>query len=365
LRHPTYSPPRLWSLWSPGVMPNFTYGMPRRLLTPRVEASVANTPTPHVRPLSTRVPNPEGGIHRASVRDAPSGILWKNKDRRRNRQPRRRHTPSLSTRRPIQGSMKEQGPATEQATQKAAYTEPQYETPHPGFYERTRTGDGTGNPEGNLHRASVRDAPSRIAACLAPFSLAHGSASPLLLRTPSASHLHRHAHHRCAANAAYLRFTTACLVVVAGIMRIHTLHPHLPQSRVQLTVLCSFSQHLSRTLRWLWHVLGISYVFSYSNCTTSHLERWTHVRMLIPPELQPHTTPAQRAPNWGGTARRRAHLLRRPTYSQPRSRNVPIDFDAWDLHLLDSVKMPANQTSIARGTHTVCISVLSQHCALV
>ena len=280
-------------------------------------------------------------------------------------QPRRRHTPSLSTRRPIQDSMEEQGPATEQATQKAAYTEPQYETPHPGFYERTRTGDGTGNPEGNLHRASVRDAPSRIAACLAPFSLAHGSASPLLLRTPSASHLHRHAHHRCAANAAYLRFTTACLVVVAGIMRIHTLHPHLPQSRVQLTVLCSFSQHLSRTLRWLWHVLGISYVFSYSNCTTSHLERWTHVRMLIPPELQPHTTPAQRAPNWGGTARRRAHLLRRPTYSQPRSRNVPIDFDAWDLHLLDSVKMPANQTSIARGTHTVCISVLSQHCALV
>ena len=134
---------------------------------------------------------------------------------------------------------------------------------------------------------SITVATPSIATCFAPFSLAHGSASPLPLRAPGASHLHRHAHHPLLPTPAYRRLTTDSLVVVAGIMRIHTLHSHLPQLRVQLKVLCSISQHLSRALRWLWHVLGISLVFSYSYCTTSHLERWTHVRMLIPPEPQP------------------------------------------------------------------------------
>ena len=56
-----------------------------------------------------------------------------------------------------------------------------------------------------------------------------------------------------------LRLVTSSLVVMAGIMRIHTLHSRLPQLRIQLTILCSISQQLSRAMRLLWHVLGISF----------------------------------------------------------------------------------------------------------
>jgi hypothetical protein len=105
---------------------------------------------------------------------------------------------------------------------------------------------------------SITVATPSIAACFAPFSLAHGSASPLPLRAPGASHLHRHAHHRFVADAClpavnhslfgrcgrhYAHPHTAfTLAAVACPAQGFVLHQPTLVSRVALAVACAWDQ---------------------------------------------------------------------------------------------------------------------------